>query len=121
MSTAMVAAIGNGAAFRNGRDFAAWLGLVPRQHSTGGKPRLFGISKRGNSYLRRMFVHGARAVLLRVKYDTGGLGQWVHQLEARTARNKVIVAIANKPARIAWAVLFNQEDYRATAAAAVAA
>jgi transposase len=121
VSTAMVAAIGNGAAFRNGRDFAAWLGLVPRQHSTGGKPRLFGISKRGNTYLRRMFVHGARAVLLRVKYDTGGLGQWVHQLEARTARNKVIVAIANKLARIAWAVLFNQEDYRATAAAAVAA
>jgi hypothetical protein len=63
----------------------------------------------------------ARAVLLRVKYDTGGLGQWVHQLEARTARNKVIVAIANKLARIAWAVLFNQQDYRATAAAAVAA
>jgi len=121
VSTAMVAAIGNGAAFRNGRDFAAWLGLVPRQHSTGGKPRLFGISKRGNTYLRRMFVHGARAVLLRVKYDTGGLGQWVHQLEARTARNKVIVAIANKLARIAWAVLFNQQDYRATAAAAVAA
>ena len=121
VSTAMVAAIGNGAAFRNGRDFAAWLGLVPRQHSTGGKPRLFGISKRGNTYLRRMFVHGARAVLLRVKYDTGGLGQWVHQLEARTARNKVIVAIANKLARIAWAVLFNQEDYRATATAAVAA
>jgi len=121
VSTAMVAAIGNGAAFRNGRDFAAWLGLVPRQHSTGGKPRLFGISKRGNTYLRRMFVHGARAVLLRVKYDTGGLGQWVHQLEARTARNKVIVAIANKLARIAWAVLFNQEDYRPTTATAVAA
>ena len=121
VSTAMVAAIGNGAAFRKGRDFAAWLGLVPRQHSTGGKPRLFGISKRGNIYLRRMFIHGARAVLLRVKYDTGGLGQWVHQLEARTARNKVIVAIANKLARIAWAVLFNQQDYRATVTAAVAA
>ena len=122
VSTAMVAAIGNGAAFRNGRDFAAWLGLVPRQHSTGGKARLLGISKRGNTYLRRMFVHGARAVLLRVKYDTGGLGHWVHQLEARTARNKVIVAIANKLARIAWAVLSRREyDYRATAAAAVAA
>jgi transposase len=94
----MVAAVGNGAAFRNGRDFAAWLGLVPRQYPTGGKARLFGISKHGNAYLRRMFIHGARAVLLRVKYDTGGLGQWVHQLEARAARNKVIVAIANKPA-----------------------
>jgi hypothetical protein len=73
-----VAAIGNGTAFRRGRDFAAWVGVVPRQYSTGGKQRLFGISKRGNIYLRRMLIHGARAVLLRVKYDTGGFGQWVH-------------------------------------------
>lgn len=72
VSTATVAAIGNGAAFRKGRDFAALLGLVPRQHPTGDKAKLYGISKRGNLYLRRMFVHGARAVLLRVKYDTGG-------------------------------------------------
>jgi transposase len=112
VSTATVAAIGNGAAFRKGRDFAAWLGLVPRQHSTGDKAKLYGISKRGNLYLRRMFVQGARAVLLRVKYDTGGFGQWVRQLEARAPRNKVIVAIANKLARIAWAVLFRAEDYR---------
>jgi transposase len=118
VSTATVAAIGNGAAFRKGRDFAAWLGLVPRQHSTGGKARLFGISKRGNIYLRRMFIHGARAVLLRVKYDTAGLGHWVHQLEQRTARNKVIVAIANKLARIAWAVLFKGETYRHSAVCA---
>jgi transposase len=113
VSTATVAAIGNGAAFRKERDFAAaWLGLVPRQHSTGDKAKLYGISKRGNIYLRRMFVHGARAVLLRVKYDTGGYGQWVRQLEARAPRNKVIVAIANKLARIAWAVLFRAEDYQ---------
>jgi len=79
VSTATVAAIGNGAAFRRGRDFAAWVGVVPRQYSTGGKQRLFGISKRGNVYLRRMLIHGARAVLLRVKYDTGGFGQWVHR------------------------------------------
>ena len=71
VATATVAAIGNGAAFRKGREFAAWLGLVPRQHSTGGKARLLGISKRGSVYLRRMFIHGARAMLLRVKYDTG--------------------------------------------------
>jgi transposase len=78
---------------------------------------MFGISKReNNTYLRRMFVHGARAVLLRAKYDTGGMGQWVHQLEARTARNKVVVAIANKLARIDWAVLFHAESYRATPA-----
>jgi transposase len=118
VSTATVAAIGNGAAFRKGRDFAAWLGLVPRQHSTGGKAKLYGISKRGNLYLRRMFIHGARAVLLRVKYDTAGLGHWVHQLEARAPRNKVIVAIANKLARIAWSVLFRREDYRHAAVAA---
>lgn len=111
-STATVAAIGNGAAFRKGRDFAAWLGLVPKQRSTGGKARLLGISKRGNEYLRRMFIHGARAVLYRVKYDTGGFGQWVHQLEARAPRNKIIVAIANKLARIAWAVLFRGEGYQ---------
>ena len=120
VSTATVAAIGNGAAFHKGRDFAAWLGLVPRQHSTGGKAKLYGISKRGNVYLRRMFIHGARAVLLRVKRDTGGFGHWVHQLEARAPRNKVIVAIANKLARIAWAVLFRGVDYQATAAVAAA-
>jgi len=74
VSTATVAAIGNGAAFKRGRDFAAWLGLVPKQHSTGGKAKLLGITKRGNRYLRKLFVHGARAVLLRVKYDTGGFG-----------------------------------------------
>ena len=71
VSTATVAAIGNGAAFHQGREFAARLGLIPRQHSTGGKARLLGISKRGSIDLRRMFIHGARAVLLRVKYDTG--------------------------------------------------
>ena len=112
VSTATVAAIGNGAAFRRGRDFAAWVGVVPRQYSTGGKQKLFGISKRGNIYLRRMLIHGARAVLFRVKYDSGGFGQWVHRLAARAPRNKVIVAIANKLARIAWAVLSSGKDYR---------
>jgi transposase len=112
VSTATVAAIGNGAAFRRGRDFAAWVGVVPRQYSTGGKQKLFGISKRGNIYLRRMLIHGARAVLLRVKYDTGGFGQWVHRLAQRAPRNKVVVAIANKLARIAWAVLSSGKDYR---------
>ena len=112
VSTATVAAIGNGAAFRRGRDFAAWVGVVPRQYSTGGKQRLFGISKRGNIYLRRMLIHGARAVLLRVKYDTGGFGQWVHRLAQRAPRNKVVVAIANKLARMAWAVLSSGKEYR---------
>ena len=112
VSTATVAAIGNGSAFRRGRDFAAWVGVVPRQYSTGGKQKLYGISKRGNVYLRRMLIHGARAVLFRVKYDTGGFGQWVHRLAQRAPHNKVIVAIANKLARIAWAVLSSGQDYR---------
>jgi transposase len=111
VATATVAAIGNGAGFRRGRDFAAWVRVVPRQYSTGGRQQLFGISKRGNSYLRRMLIHGARAVLLRVKYDTGGFGQWVKRLEERAPRNKVVVAIANKLARIAWAVLSSGNDY----------
>lgn len=112
VSTATVAAIGNGSAFRRGRDFAAWVGVVPRQYSTGGKQKLYGISKRGNIYLRRMLIHGARAVLFRVKYDTGGFGQWVHRLAQRAPSNKVVVAIANKLARIAWAVLSSGQDYR---------
>jgi hypothetical protein len=87
-------------------------GVVPRQYSTGGKQKLFGISKRGNVYLRCMLIHGARAVLLRVKYDTGGFGQWVHRLAQRAPRNKVVVAIANKLARMAWAVLSSGREYR---------
>jgi transposase len=117
VATATVAAIGNGAAFRRGREFAAWLGLIPRQHSTGGKARLLGISKRGSIYLRRMFIHGARAMLLRVKYDTGRLGQWARQLELRVPRNKAVVAVANKLARIAWAVLATGNEYRNVAVA----
>ena len=112
VSTATVAAIGNGSAFRRGRDFAAWVGIVPRQYSTGGKQKLFGISQRGHRYLRRMLIHGARAVLLRVKYDTGGLGQWMHRLAQRAPGNKVVVAVANKLARIAWAVLSSGKDYQ---------
>ena len=112
VSTATVAAIGNGAAFRKGREFAAFLGLVPRQHSTGGKTTLRGISKRGNRYLRMLFIHGARAVLMRAKCDNGSFGQWVRQLQTRAPRNKVIVAVANKLARVAWAVLFNGAPYR---------
>jgi transposase len=120
VATAMVAAIGNGAAFGNGREFAAWLGLVPKQYSTGGRTRLFGISKRGNAYLRCMFIHGARAVLWRVKYDTGALGQWAGRLQLRAAKNVVTVALANKLARIAWAVLSSGERYQLKPAAIAA-
>ena len=111
VSTAVVSAIGNGAAFKKGREFAAWLGLVPRQWSTGGKPKLLGISKRGNPYLRKMFIHGARAAVLRAKRTESTLTKWMNGLETRTARNVVIVATANKLARISWAVLASGENY----------
>ena len=111
VATAIVAAIGNGSAFRKGRDFAAWLGLVPRQYSTGGKAKLLGISKRGNTYLRKVLIHGARAAAMRIKRDRAPIGAWMDALEARAPRNVLVVAMANKLARIAWAVLSTGEDY----------
>jgi transposase len=113
VATAIVAAIGNGAAFRKGRDFAAWTGLVPKQYSTGGRAKLAGISKRGNCYLRKILIHGARSVVLRSKRDRIAMGEWMNTLEARASRNVLIVAMANKLARIAWAVLSSGQDYRA--------
>jgi transposase len=113
VATAIVAAIGNGAAFHKGREFAAWLGLVPKQYSTGGKAKLYGISKRGNNYLRKILIHGARAVVLRSKRERIAMGSWLTALEARAPRNVLIVAAANKLARIAWAVLASGQDYRA--------
>ena len=113
VATAIVASIGNGAAFRKGREFAAWMGLLPKQHSTGGKARLYGISKRGNSYLRKILIHGARAVVLRSKRERIAMGAWMTSLETRAPRNVLIVATAHKLARIAWAVLATGQDYRA--------
>jgi len=113
VATAIVAAIGNGAAFRKGRDFAAWTGLVPKQYSTGGKTKLAGISKRGNRYLRKILIHGARSVVFRSKRERIAMGEWMNTLEARASRNVLIVAMANKLARIAWAVLSSGQDYRA--------
>lgn len=111
-ATAVVAAIANGVEFSKGRAFATWLGLVPGQYSTGGKEKLLGISKRGNSYLRRLFVHGARAVLQRSENQAPGLRAWLVKLSARAHKNVVAVALANKLARIAWAVLTKGEFYR---------
>jgi transposase len=111
-ATAVIAAIGNGAAFRKGREFAAWMGVVPREHSTGGKQKLLGISKRGNSYLRRLFVQGARAVLQQKTKQVSGLKEWLAQLTSRTHHNVAGVALANKLARITWAVLAKGEVYR---------
>lgn len=111
VATALVSAIGNGSAFSKGRALSAWLGLVPKQQSTGGKAKLLGISKRGNPYLRRLFIHGARSVLMHCRRDSR-LGEWITQLELRTKRNVAAVALANKLARIAWAVLASGNEYR---------
>ena len=116
-ATALVAAIGNGAAFRRGRDLAAWVGMVPRECSTGGKQKLLGISKRGNSYLRRLFVQGARSVLQQRNKQPPRLSSWLAQLLARTHQNVVIVALANKLLRTAWAVLYKNQTYCIPAAA----
>ena len=107
-----VTAMGNGTAFTKGREFAAWLGLVPREHTTGGKQKLLGIRKRGNSYLRKLFVHGARAVMRFRAPQTSGLRAWLEPLTARTHHQVAIVALANKLARMAWAVLAKNERYR---------
>ncbi len=117
-ASALAGALGDGAAFSKGRDFAASLGLTPRQHSTGGKDRLLGISKRGDSYLRKLLVHGARAVLRHAKHRDDPLSQWLNAMAARKHPNIVIVALANKMARIAWAVVHNDVNYDPSLAAA---
>jgi transposase len=104
-ATALVAAIGNGTTFARGRDLAAWLGLVPRQMTTGGRPKLLGISKRGNKYLRKLLVHGARAAMPSLAASATPLGAWLRGLLGRVHKNAATVALANKLARIVWAVL----------------
>ena len=104
-ASALVATAGTGQHFKNGRFFAAWLGLVPRQYSTGGKTTLLAISKRGNTYLRRLLIHGARSCVQTCDRRKHPLGCWITDLEQRMHRNKVIVALANKIARIAWKLL----------------
>src|SRR5260370_1426214 len=113
ISTALVAAVGNATAFRKGRDLAAWLGLVPRQHSSGGKTKLLGISKRGNQYLRKLLIEGARAAFARLNRSQHSFGSWMDALEARKHSHVAVVALANKIARIAWAVLTTGQQYRA--------
>jgi transposase len=118
-ATALIAAIGTGEAFKRGRDLAAWLGLVPRQITTGGRPRLVGISKRGSKYLRKLLIHGARAVLPGLLTSATPLGGWLRGLMARAHKNTVVVALANKLARIAWAVLRHEDTFDARALASV--
>jgi transposase len=111
----LLAAIGTGEAFRRGRDLAAWLGLVPRQASTGGRAKLLGISKRGNKYLRKLLIHGARSVLRPLSRSATPLGAWLRGLLARAHVNTAVVALANKLARIAWAVLSRTRTFNAGA------
>lgn len=111
-ATALVSAIGNGTQFRRGKDMAASLGLVPRQHSSGGKDRLLGISKRGNAYLRTLLIHGARAVLQATKNKDDPRSRWLKALSKRRNKNIAAVALANKNARIAWALLIKEQDYK---------
>ena len=118
-ATAMIAAIGTGETFNRGRDFAAWLGLVPRQITTGGRPRLVGISKRGNKYLRKLLIHGARAALPSLLTSATPLGGWLRGLVTRVHKNAAVVALANKLARVAWAVLRHGGTFNAKALATV--
>lgn len=110
--SALYAAGGDGSDFKNGRHFSAWLGLVPGQHSSGGKSVLLGISKRGNSYLRTLLIHGARSVLRHSADKTDRFSRWAQALLERRGHNRACVAVANKLARIAWVVMAKGERYR---------
>jgi transposase len=112
IATAFTVAVPDPGRFASGRHLSAWLGLVPRQHATGGKPRPLGLSKRGDAYLRRQLIHGARAVVRVSRGRSGGLWSWVEGLLARRPFNVVVAAVANKLARIVWAMLSRGEAYR---------
>lgn len=120
-ASAIVATVGNAREFKNGRQLAAWMGLVPRQHSSGGKQNLLGISKRGDTYLRTLLIHGARAVI-RFAENKAEPESWLRKLMARRNKNVAAVALANKNARIVWALLANDRTFRSdyTPAAVVA-
>jgi transposase len=113
-ATAIVAAVGDAREFRNGRHLAAWLGLVPRQYSSGGKACLKGISKRGDGYLRTLLIHGARSVLKYVAGKTDARSRWLQELIARRGYNRAAVALANKNARIIQVLLSSEQAYRPT-------
>ena len=111
ISTAMVATMGDGRQYHKGRQMAAAIGITPRQHSSGGKDRLLGISKRGDVYLRTLMIHGARSVIARAKHKDDRLSRWVTGIVTRRHPNVAAVALANKTARMAWAILRNKVDY----------
>jgi transposase len=110
-ATAIIAAVGNASAFKNGREMAAWLGLVPKQHSSGDRTRLLGISKRGDSYIRTLLIHGGRSVATVCDNKSDARSQWIKDKKERCGINKAVVAVANKNARIIWALLTSGENY----------
>jgi transposase len=112
-ATAIVAAIGDGAEFTNGRHLAAWMGLVPRQYSSGNRQRLLGISKRGDRHLRTLLIHGARAVVRTAPARDDAQSAWIRDLKARRGAAKTIVAVANKNARVIFAMLTKGTEFRA--------
>ena len=111
ISTAMVATVGDARQYHQGRQMAAAIGITPKQHSSGGKDRLLGISKRGDVYLRTLMIHGARAVVTRAKHKDDRLSRWVTGIATKRHPNVAAVALANKTARMAWAMLRNETDY----------
>ena len=111
VATALVASVGDARHFRSGRELAAWIGLVPRQYSTGGKSRLGGIGRRANHYLRRLLVHGARAVAMRLGEKADRHSRWFRSVIDRRGFNRGIVAMANKTSRLAWVLMTRQEAY----------
>jgi transposase len=111
-ATALVAYAGNGSAYRNGRHLAANLGLVPREHSSGGQQSLGSITKRGNRYLRRLLIQGAWSVVRNAERSEDRLSRWARQLIERRGKQKAVVAVANKLARISWSMLYHQTEYR---------
>lgn len=112
VSSVFASVVGNGSAYRKGRDVSASLGIVPRQHSSGGKDTLLGISKRGDRYLRSLLIHGARAVVSQAGKKDDPLSLWIQRVEARRGRNRATVAYANKMARMGWACLHNETVYQ---------
>lgn len=114
-TTALVASVGDPNVFRNGRQMSAWIGVVPKQYSSGNQERLLGISKRGDIYLRKVMIHGARSVVYRAKHKTDKRSHWINSVRHRRGTNKACVALVNKNIRIAWALMMKEEVYQKAA------
>ncbi|MCL1080073.1 IS110 family transposase [Parashewanella spongiae] len=112
IATILYASMGDGNQFKNGRHFSAWLGIVPKQYTTDDNPNLKGVSKRGNAYLRKQLINGARSVITRVETKNDRVSRWCQELKQGLPFNKAVVALADKMARMAWAMLNHNEEYK---------